>query len=98
MTTPSQHNRSPHRASTAVRRLLALGRVGCCVGLLLGGPGVAQPFFTDVTDEIDVQLFESRSIAFGDYDNDGWPDLFLAQNMWNNAFQRRMDRPAAQRG
>ena len=51
-----------------------------CASLLLAGESEAQPFFTDVTEEIGAPLFSSRSIAFGDYDNDGRTDLFLAEN------------------
>jgi hypothetical protein len=51
------------------------------IGLLLTGPATAQPRFSDVTAQATATaIFFSRSIAFGDYDNDGWPDLFLKQN------------------
>ena len=45
------------------------------------GAATAQPLFTDVTEEIGVSLsYATRSNAFGDYDNDGWPDLFIAES------------------
>ena len=49
-------------------------------GLLLAFPAVGQPRFTDVTEEvIPFHLFDAAGMAFGDYNNDGWPDLFLAE-------------------
>lgn len=52
-----------------------------CLCLLLAGPAVAQTLFTEVTEEAIVgRQTRARSIAFGDYDNDGWPDLFLAED------------------
>jgi len=51
-----------------------------CVGLLLAPAISAQPRFTDVTEEvIPFHLFEVEGIAFGDYNNDGWTDLFVAE-------------------
>ena len=51
------------------------------VGLLLAGASGAQTFFTEVTDNrVDLRKFAARSTAFGDYDNDGRPDLFLSEN------------------
>ena len=51
-----------------------------CAGalLLIAAAGGAQPLFTDVTEQVGVPPFAARSLAFGDYDNDGWPDLFAA--------------------
>ena len=39
----------------------------------------AQPLFEDVTDEVfgDVAPFPFNGATFADYDNDGWPDLFV---------------------
>ena len=66
--------------ATAPRRRIALGWISC-LGWLLAVPLTAQTSFTDATREIGVELaFTSRSIAFGDYDNDGRPDLFCAEN------------------
>ena len=48
--------------------------------LLTAGPAFAQPLFTDATNEAGVSLFHSRSISFGDYDNDGRADLFHTEN------------------
>ncbi|MEW6756398.1 MAG: FG-GAP-like repeat-containing protein, partial [Candidatus Latescibacterota bacterium] len=50
--------------------------------LALGGAAAGQPLFEDVTDAVFVGTpFVCRSVAWGDYDNDGWQDLFLAENM-----------------
>ena len=64
-----------------LRRLLALCYASSCIGLLLTGAGEAQTFFSEVTQEAIWALpSEARSIAFGDYNNDGWPDLFVAED------------------
>jgi len=41
--------------------------------------GDAQTFFTEVTEEVGISNFASRSAAFGDYDNDGWLDIFVSE-------------------
>jgi hypothetical protein len=57
-------------------RTLSKGAL-CCLGLLLAGPGVAQTFFTEVTQEAGIfPVRGSRAALLGDYDHDGWPDLF----------------------
>jgi Tol biopolymer transport system component len=52
-----------------------------CLSLSFTDAGVAQPIFEDVTQKTLVssgaRLIFSNSTAFGDYDNDGWPDLFM---------------------
>jgi hypothetical protein len=64
--------------------LPTLCRAGCFLALLLASPGAGQTFFTEETGEIGVPLFGSRSTAFGDYDNDGRPDLFGAESPFEN--------------
>ena len=69
------------------RRLMVLCYLSFCVSLLLAGPGKAQTFFIEVHDPImeevrGTTLRGSRSIASGDYDHDGWPDIFLARDHW----------------
>jgi len=53
-----------------------------CVALLLSVPAETQTFFTDVTREaIVTPLFPARSTAWGDWSNDGWPDLFGTETL-----------------
>ena len=59
-----------------------------CAGLLVAGTIEAQPFFEDATEGIGAPLFGARGMAFGDYDNDGWPDLFLTESVGQ---QRRIE-------
>ncbi|MBI2502030.1 MAG: CRTAC1 family protein [Candidatus Latescibacteria bacterium] len=47
----------------------------CCLCLLLAGPGAAQPTFSTTPWESP----ECGGSALGDYDNDGWPDVFRLQ-------------------
>ena len=70
----------PVMNAIAIRRWLTAFL--CCfyISLLLASPSSAQPFFTNVTDEIGVDPFEQRSTAWGDYDNDGLPDIFMSQH------------------
>ncbi|MEW6755224.1 MAG: CRTAC1 family protein [Candidatus Latescibacterota bacterium] len=71
--------------------------------LALCGRAAGQTLFADVT----VSLFQGvpficRSVAWGDYDNDGWIDLFLAENgapgermaLWRQAGGRFLDASA----
>ena len=45
---------------------------------LAGTAGAQEPLFTNVTAKaLPGPSLGTRSIAFGDYDNDGWPDLYL---------------------
>ena len=70
----------PYRGRFSVRcfinQRIALRRAFFCATLLLGGSGTAQSLFTDVTQEVIGKTLEPAwGHAFGDYDNDGWPDL-----------------------
>ena len=82
--------------------------LGLWLGLVLAGSGAAQTFFEEVTDEaFGASVFSAANgMTFGDYSNDGWPDLFLAeandfgfggiafllQNVGNGRFADRRDR------
>jgi hypothetical protein len=69
------------QTATHQRPLCALRRLGCYLNLLLAGPAATQPLFTETTEVSAVPAdFASRSSAFGDYNNDGRPDLFLTEN------------------
>ena len=62
---------------------VSLARRGLCASLLLAGAGTAQTPFTDVSDQaLPFAVTEPgavRSQTAGDYDNDGWPDLFFSE-------------------
>ncbi len=59
--------------SLAVRLLL-------CGGLLVSTAGHAETFYEKVTHEVfDMRLPVLRSLTAGDYDNDGWPDVFMTR-------------------
>ena len=52
------------------------------LSLLLGhGTGAAQTFFSERTATALDNLGASASLAFGDFNNDGWPDLFAASDI-----------------
>ncbi|MEW6749771.1 MAG: FG-GAP-like repeat-containing protein [Candidatus Latescibacterota bacterium] len=48
-------------------------------GALLGGPGGAQTVFSNVVGEGGCQSWGAEGMAVGDFNNDGWPDLAIAQ-------------------
>jgi len=52
----------------------------CCYILFLAHPTASQIFSEMRGEEFGGIRFQARGIAFGDYDNDGWPDLLLSQN------------------
>ena len=83
-----QHPGSPAHRAPVFQRLASVMALACGAMLIPLSSG-AQPFFTDVTDEIGVPLTGARSTAFGDYDNDGWPDMFCAEN-WTASPQGRV--------
>ena len=65
-----------------LRRIIWVCGLLCGLSILWAVSGEAQEeqtYFTDVTEEaFNVRLPGARSTAFGDYDNDGWPDLLCS--------------------
>jgi hypothetical protein len=70
--------------ASLIHRLFAVCGVFCCATLLFSEPGMAQPFFTDVSEEIGLPLLPTRGTAFGDYNNDGRPDLLVAESAFED--------------
>ena len=63
-----------------MRCLSPLCGVLTVLSLLGTGTGMAATYFTEVTQEaLSRQLLASQTAAFGDYDNDGRPDMFIAE-------------------
>ncbi len=47
------------------------------------GQATAQPRFTDITEAIGLDAFDgnsARNLGFVDYNNDGFQDVFVAEN------------------
>ena len=62
--------------------LANLGALCCAIyfTIFLAGPSDAQTVFADVTDQVDIsRQIQARATTFGDYDNDGYPDLFFVE-------------------
>ncbi|MEW6754878.1 MAG: FG-GAP-like repeat-containing protein [Candidatus Latescibacterota bacterium] len=53
--------------------------LAAAAGLAPCGPAGGQPYFADAMDSLSVGGFAWCTLAWGDYDNDGWPDLFLSE-------------------
>ena len=67
-------------SATAARSVLNRPLIYIC--LSLAGAVGAQPFFTEVTEQVGLDLLplngtQPRNIVFVDYDNDGFRDLFV---------------------
>ena len=79
---------------------------GFCCGLLLVCPATGQTFFEKVTAQAVVgERLRARAITFGDYNHDGWPDLFVGEMfniriaLWHNEGNGRfVDRTTAIQG
>jgi len=71
--------------ATAPRRLFALCGIGI-LALLPAVPIAAQTLFTDVTEQVGLDAFlgiEARNLVFVDYDNDGFQDVFITENVFS---------------
>jgi len=70
-------------SASASRRLAFLCCAVSCTSLPLAGQPAAQTLFTDVTERTGLDAFPGRSarnVVFVDYDNDGFQDVFIAEN------------------
>ena len=66
-------------------RSMARPFVFFCCTLYWVGSALGETYFTDATPESGDVLTHSTNIpAWGDYDNDGWPDLFLGAILGHN--------------
>ena len=70
----------PHACRSLARPFV----IFCCT-LLWTVPGIGETYFIDATPESGDVLTHSVNVpAWGDYDNDGWPDLFLGAVLGHN--------------
>jgi enediyne biosynthesis protein E4 len=69
-----------HDINLRVRWPLLVGGLVLCGSLLLAAAAQAQPFFTEVAprNPYGIPYNDYRGSALGDYDNDGWIDLFFS--------------------
>ena len=75
-------------------RLLVRPLVFFCT-LLWAGAGIGETYFTDVTQESGEVLIQTVNLpTWGDYNNDGWPDLFLGKFLgYNEGNGRFVEQP-----
>jgi len=74
----SAHREGSIMITTSSPRLIRLCYAFFFGSLVLAGPGETQTFFTK--DALNDSPFWMRGIGWGDYDNDGWPDLLFSEN------------------
>lgn len=55
------------------------------------GSTAAEPF-QDVTDAVGLQGLSGGVVAWGDFDNDGWTDLYSGGQLWRNDAGKRFHR------
>ena len=73
-------SRMSHRSSH--RRLIAGCFLACCWNLAPSASAV-EPF-VDVTERVGLKGLSGGVAAWGDFDNDGWPDLYVGGQLWRN--------------
>jgi len=88
----------------AISLLVVLGAVAySCGGEGKPPPGrTAVPRFEDVTAAVGLKGLGGSQAAWGDFDNDGWVDLYVSGQLWRNEggkkFTRVEKQPMAGRG
>lgn len=61
------------------------------VAAAMTSAAVAAPF-EDVTEEVGLKGLSGGVAAWGDYNNDGWPDLYTGGQLWRNEKGKRFTR------
>lgn len=57
------------------------------------GPATApRARFADATEALGLRGLSGSKAAWGDFDGDGWPDLYAAGQLWRNAAGKRFER------
>ena len=51
-----------------------------------------QPRFADATEALGLRGLSGSKAAWGDFDGDGWPDLYAAGQLWRNVAGQRFER------
>ena len=69
--------------STTRRRFLTVLLILAAVGLCSDRSYAVEPFL-DVTDQRGLQGLSGGVAAWGDFDNDGWTDLYTGGQLWRN--------------
>ena len=64
-----------------VAHLLSL--VCCTLALLIPGPGIGGTEFEAVTEAVGIKGFCCTEVTWGDFDNDGWVDVY-SDVLWRN--------------
>ena len=58
----------------------------------LPAPASPVPRFRDVTDRLGLKGLAGSAASWGDFNNDGWVDLYVAGQLWRNDRGRRFTR------
>src|SRR5438045_4243123 len=70
--------------------------VALWMALPAAGLGAGEPIkpFLDVTEAVGLKGNNGGVAAWGDFDNDGWPDLCVGGEVWRNEQGKRFTRVA----